>query len=100
ERMDEALRRELREELALEVEDIRPAFFKDCLHEKVFEDGTRKPVYMIFLLFHCTAAKDELNLNDEFVEYRWLKEDEVGGLELNEETADTLERLGRWKDAR
>jgi hypothetical protein len=38
-----------------------------------------------------------LRLNDEFVEYRWIAEDEIGGLELNEETVDTLERLGSWK---
>ena len=93
-----ALRRELREELGVEVENIRPAFFKDCLHEKTFADGTRRPVYMIFLLFHCTAVVDELRLNDEFVEYRWLREREVGQLDLNEETLDTLARLGSWSD--
>lgn len=98
--MVEALRRELREEIGVEVDDVRPAFFKDCLHDKVFADGTKGPVYMIFLLFHCTAAREELRLSDEFVEYRWLKEDEVRSLELNEETVDTLQRLGPWTDAR
>ncbi len=93
-----ALRRELREELGVEVENIRPAFFKDCLHEKTFADGTTRPVYMIFLLFHCTAVEDQLSLNDEFDGYRWVREDEVGQLDLNEETADTLARLGSWAE--
>ena len=83
ERMKEALRRELREELGVEVENIRPAFFKDCTHDKVFADGSTKPVYMIFLLFHCTAASEDLHLNDEFVDYRWVSEGDLGDMELN-----------------
>jgi nucleoside triphosphatase len=97
ERMEDALRRELREELGIEVENIQSAFFKDCSHDKIFADGTTKPVYMIFLLFHCTAVSDQLDLNEEFVEYRWVREGELGGLELNAETVDTLERLGPWR---
>jgi nucleoside triphosphatase len=100
ETMESALRRELREELGIEVEDIRPAFFKDCLHRKIFADETVQPVYMIFLLFHCAALQDELRLNDEFVEYRWVGEEEVGQLDLNEETVDTLDRLGSWTSLR
>lgn len=100
ETMEEALRRELQEEIGVEVGDIRPAFFKDCQHAKRFADGTTRPVYMIFLLFHCTAEQEELRLNDELVEYRWLAESEVGHLNLNQETIDTLQRLGPWKDAR
>jgi len=98
--MEPALRRELKEELGVEVENVRSAFFKDCLHSKTFSDGTSRPVYMIFLLFHCTAQKEKLTLNEEFVEYRWVGESEVGGLDLNDETIDTLKRLGSWESAR
>ncbi len=96
ERMHEALRRELREELGIEVDQIRPAFFKDCLHSKKFPDGHSAPVYMIFLLFHCRALSEELVLNDELVQYRWVEETAAYDLELNSETKDTLMRLGRW----
>ena len=51
EKMRTALRRELREELGTEVEDIQPAFFKDAQYEKAFADGSTKAVYMIFLIF-------------------------------------------------
>lgn len=94
ERMTEALRRELAEELGIEVEGVRPAFFKDCEHDKRFADGAVRRVYMIFLLFHCIACDERLRLNDEFVDYRWLAEDEIGELDLNEQTVDTLYRLG------
>lgn len=100
EQMEAALRREVREEIGIEITDIRPAFFKDCLHEKIFADGTKKPVYMIFLLFHCTALSDQLSLNEEFTVYRWVSEEQVQELDLNEETMDTLGRLGAWRDAR
>lgn len=96
ERMEDALRRELREELGIEVADVRPAFFKDCLHDKIFADGTVRPLYMIFLLFHCRATTDQLRLNPEFTDYRWVGEEEVETLELNSETVDTLSRLGPW----
>lgn len=62
----------------------------------MFADGGVRPVYMIFLLFHCIAASEDLTLNDEFVEYRWLSETAVERLDLNEETVDTLRRLGPW----
>lgn len=99
ERMVDALRRELREEIGIEVEDVRPAFFKDATHEKVFADGRRGPVYMIFLLFHCRAVDETLILGDELIAYRWVREDELGSLELNAETVDTLTRLGPWPAA-
>ena len=97
EQMLEALRRELREEIGIEVDQIRPAFFKDCLHTKKFADGHTAPVYMIFLLFHCRASCEDLALNDEFVHYKWVDERGVHDLELNSETQDTLERLGSWE---
>ncbi len=100
ETMEAALRRELREELGVEVGNIRPAFFKDALHKKTFADGDVRPVYMIFLLFHCTVETEELRLNDEFVEYCWVGEKGVGQLDLNEETVDTLRRLGPWVETR
>ena len=95
--MLEALRRELREEIGIEVDQIRPAFFKDCLHSKQFPDGRSALIYMIFLLFHCRALSEELVLNDEFAQYRWVEETAVHDLELNSETKDTLKRLGGWK---
>lgn len=93
ETMQQALRREMREELGIGIEEIRPAFFKDGLHEKTFADGAVRSVYMVFLLFHCRAAEETLRLNDEFAEYRWVSADEAMHLDLNEQTRDTLARL-------
>ncbi len=94
ERMGDALRRELREELGIEITDIQPAFFKDGSYSKLLPNGELQPVYMIFLVYYCRAAGDKILLNEEFSEYRWVSEEDLPGLEMNVETADTLRRLG------
>ena len=95
ERMVEALRRELREEIGIEVDAIEPAFFKEGEHEKLFADGSRKLIVMVFLIFHCTARSEDLRLSEEFTEFCWLPEAEAESLDLNPETRDTLTRLKR-----
>ena len=96
EKMEDGLRRELREELRIEVRDIKPAFFKDGQHMKSFPDGSKREIYMIFLLFHCMAIQENISLNEEFTEYKWVREDDLPGLEMNPETIDTLKRIGHW----
>jgi nucleoside triphosphatase len=100
ETMNEALHRELREELGIEVTNVQPAFFKDGLFDKLYPDGTAIPVYMIFLLFHCDAKSENISINEEFSKYRWVRESEALSLDLNEITIDTLARIGPWQQAR
>lgn len=44
--MRDGLRRELREELGIEVKNIKPLFFKDGQHLKSFADGSKSEVYV------------------------------------------------------
>ena len=92
ETIEEGLRRELREELGIEVERISPALFKDGEYKKAFSDGSTRTVYMIFLIFDCVAASEDISLNSEFDEFRWVPPAEALNLDLNIETIDTLER--------
>ena len=94
ERMEDALRRELREELGIQVDRVRPAFFKDGTYDKLLPDGRLQRTYMIFLIFHCRAGSDKITLNEEFSEYRWVEQGDLGGLDLNEETIYTLATVG------
>src|SRR6185312_2673648 len=75
EMMEAALRRELREELGIEVSDIKPMFFTDGQYKKSFADGSRRDIYMIFLIFSCKAMSSGLVLAPEFSEYAWVKQD-------------------------
>jgi nucleoside triphosphatase len=90
ERMEEALRREIREELGIEVEDIQRLHFKDGLEQKVYPGGQDQRVYMIYLLFACRAVDDAIELNEEFAEYAWVSPPELGEYDLNEETRQTF----------
>lgn len=89
-----ALRRELREEVGLEVSEIQALFFSDESYLKTFQDGHQQEIYMIFLLFSCRLASGAVSLNDEFEEYVWVSHEALSGYDLNLETAKTFRRLG------
>jgi nucleoside triphosphatase len=93
ERMEEALRREIREELGIEVEDIKRLHFKDGIEKKLYPDSQDQRVYMIYLLFACRAVDDAIELNEEFAEYAWVSPPELGVYDLNEETRQTFLEL-------
>jgi nucleoside triphosphatase len=93
ERMEEALRREIWEELGIEVEDIQRLHFKDGLENKLYPGRQDQRVYMIYLLFACWAVDDAIELNEEFAEYAWVSPTELGVYDLNEETRQTFLEL-------
>jgi|SRR5882724_5782042 len=94
EKMEPALRRELREELGIEVTDIKPLFFSDGQHKKSFENGSQREVYMIFLIFLCRAASTELQLSPEFSEYAWVPSHSLIEYNLNNATIETFRKAG------
>ena len=75
ERIEEALRREVREELgeALQLVSITPWTFSDDVRVKTFADGHQEEIYMIYLIFDCISANREVTINEEFQEYAWVK---------------------------
>jgi nucleoside triphosphatase len=96
ERMEDALRREIREECGIEVRDIKPLFFTDGQVPKLYPDGSRREVYMIFLVFACRAAGNEIRLDPEFSEYAWVEPGAFKDYDLNSITIDTFQRMG-WR---
>jgi nucleoside triphosphatase len=94
ERIGEALRREIREEVGLELSDVRPLFFKDGLYEKLFPDGEKRPIYMIYLIYACRALSHDVVLNPEFIEYAWATPEVLNEYDLNVETLDTFRQIG------
>jgi nucleoside triphosphatase len=94
ERMEEALRREMREEVGLEICEIRPLLFKDGQYPKLSPDGSRQSIYMIFLVFACRAVSEQVRVGEEFEIYAWVRGEELASYDLNPETRDTFIRLG------
>jgi nucleoside triphosphatase len=93
EQAEDALRRELREEVGLEVSDIEPLLFTDGLYTKRFPGGEQRPIYMIFLVYKCRAAGEAVTLNPEFEQSAWVASASLGDYDLNIETVKTFTRL-------
>jgi ADP-ribose pyrophosphatase YjhB (NUDIX family) len=90
-----ALRREIREETALEISNIQFALVQDCIHSKEFF----REAHFVLLNYTCDTPGGTVVLNDEAEEFRWLPPARAFSLELNTPTRILLESTkGRaWK---
>jgi nucleoside triphosphatase len=94
EHLEQALRREVREELGIDLNDIKPLHFKEGVEPKHLGSGKAVSVHMVYLLFRCTAASTDVSLNEEFVEFAWALPSELPKYDLNRETINTFGELG------
>jgi nucleoside triphosphatase len=94
ETVEEALRREILEEVGLSLRRVEPLFFADGTYVKTFPGGEERPLYMVFLLFRCLAEEGEVRLNPEFDAAAWVPADQLSRYRLNRATAGTFARLG------
>ena len=96
ERIEEALRREVREELGeqLVLSEITPWTFSDDIRTKTYADGSQEEIYMIYLIFDCVATNREVNINEEFQDFAWVKAEDLGTYDLNIATRNTLTLKG------
>lgn len=94
ERIEDALRREVREELQLELTTMTPAVFKAGDREKLYPDGRLETIYMIFLIYLCTSDGADPVLNDELEAFAWVTPDEMASYDLNVATRGTLHEVG------
>lgn len=96
ERIEEALRREIREELGdkLQLSQITPWTFRDDIRVKTYADGSKEQIYMIYLIFDCISANRDIGINEEFQEYAWVMPEDLHRYDLNEATRQTLTLKG------
>jgi 16S rRNA (cytidine1402-2'-O)-methyltransferase len=88
---EDALRREIKEETALDVRDIRFVFAQDCVNSKEFY----RPAHFILLNYTCIAENDAVTLNDEAEEYRWVTPEAALTLPLNTPTRNLINTVLR-----
>jgi phosphoglycolate phosphatase-like HAD superfamily hydrolase/ADP-ribose pyrophosphatase YjhB (NUDIX family) len=85
-----ALRRELKEETDLDVDEIRFVLVQDCIHSLEFY----RDEHFVLLNYTCRCAGEpRVRLNEEAVEFRWLTVKEALKLPLNRPTEFLLEAL-------
>ncbi len=90
ETLETAVRREMKEETDLELEDIRFVLVQDCIESKEFYRAAH------FVLLNYTARRqgeNSVRLNDEAQEYRWAPLSEALTMPLNRPTRVLLESL-------
>lgn len=87
---EDALRRELLEETGLTVEEIRFVVVQDAIHPPEFY----KDAHFLLLNYTCRApGNQEVRLNAEAQEYRWVDAAEAWRLPLNTPTRILLEAV-------
>jgi nucleoside triphosphatase len=94
ERIEDALRREVREELQLELSTMEPLYFKGQVHEKLQPSGERQTMYMVFLIYACTTDGRDPVINEEFEVLAWVAPHELEDYDMNEATRTTLRQVG------
>jgi nucleoside triphosphatase len=96
ERIEEGLRREIREELgeALAIERVTPWTFRDDVRTKSYSDGTKEDLHMIYLIFDVVAANRAISFNDEFDAHAWVRPEDLASYDLNIATRQTLHHRG------
>jgi nucleoside triphosphatase len=83
ERMEDALRREIKEETNLEIRDIEFV----CFQEFVYNERFWKRRHFIFFDFACRTDSTDVQLNDEAQEYVWVTPDEAMTMPVEHYTA-------------
>jgi nucleoside triphosphatase len=78
EKMEDALRREVKEETALDVYDV--GFL--CFQEFVYDEAFWKQRHFIFFDYVCRTDSADVRLNDEAEEYVWVTPDRALGLPI------------------
>jgi ADP-ribose pyrophosphatase YjhB (NUDIX family) len=88
----DALRRELKEETNLDVQDVEFVLVQDCIGSKEFY----RDAHFVLLNYRCRALEPlEVRLNDEAQEFRWVTLEKAMKMELNQPTRILLEALGK-----
>lgn len=69
ESLEAALRRELREEVGLELAHVRLAL----IQEAIFDEQFYKPVHFLFFNYFASSASEEVTPNEEIAEWAWAE---------------------------
>ncbi|MDP4183553.1 MAG: NUDIX domain-containing protein [Bacteroidota bacterium] len=89
ERMEEALRREIKEETGLSIYDIRLIGLQECISSNKFHTDK----HFIFIDYTCRTDSKEVLLNDEAQEFIWIKLEDAYKLNLGGYTGLLIKEL-------
>jgi nucleoside triphosphatase len=88
EKIEDALKREVKEETNLDIKELKFLCFGEIINSKEFHDQTR---HFVYLDFACKAINNSVVLNDEAEEYVWVNFQKVLELNLDTVTRNSIE---------
>jgi phosphoglycolate phosphatase-like HAD superfamily hydrolase/ADP-ribose pyrophosphatase YjhB (NUDIX family) len=87
---EDALRREIKEETDLDIDDIQFVLVQDCIHSKEFY----RDAHFILLNYTCRCnGEPRVRLNEEAREFRWVKMEAALQMEINQPTRKLLQAV-------
>jgi len=93
ERLEFALRREVREETGLEVEVLHPLE----VFERIMKDENGQAEYHYVLMdYICRPMGGTLCAADDASAVRWFAPEEIAGLKITEGTPEVIDKAFRW----
>jgi phosphoglycolate phosphatase len=90
-----ALRREIQEETALDIADIRFVLVQDCIQSREFY----RDAHFVLLNYTCRCiGSSDVRLNEEALEFKWVEPEAALGMRLNEPTRILLNAVLEGED--
>jgi nucleoside triphosphatase len=88
ERVEDALRREVREETGLEIHDLQFLLWQEFVYDQAFWEKR----HFIFLDYECRTETEVATLNDEAQEYQWVPVKKALGFPIDGYTKRAIEK--------
>ncbi|OGH05190.1 MAG: hypothetical protein A2W22_06000 [Candidatus Levybacteria bacterium RBG_16_35_11] len=86
----DALKREIKEEVGIEIFNIKPVAF----NEDYAKNRHNEMVHYVFLQFHVFSKTDKVSPGDDMEKLEWSKKDKLGEYELCLPTKKLFKKVG------
>ncbi len=93
--MEEALRREIKEETGLEIYDIRPL----SVHESIFSEQFYSERHFVCIDFICRTETEEVVLNDEASQFIWVSLEDIDRVDLGGVVRPLLNEMKKGRES-
>jgi mutator protein MutT len=88
--LDEAIKREIKEEAGIEVEITKSLGFDEDFEPNKHGEIT----HYIFLVFHAKYISGEVTADDDIEQLKWIPKSELGKIELNKPSIKLFKKMG------